>query len=238
MCDRKIFKLPHCVVVEHSCRCSLSFNSRYYCMTIHAREIILIGAAFAEDLVLAEERTTEKDRKRIMEGKLIGLWQHCAAVAFCWGWLARSSWFGLQRPKTRCIRHTVIGDKHGKHVKNRPCKNCKISIRNTVNISFWFSSCCGGWPLFFTLGPQWLLAALFATMPHKKRWTYTQPSKSLKRFFFSPPLFSQPEGRQSRANAKSRRKRRNWPVMSSFLSFLLSGGSRPSFFYGLRILIM
>ena len=51
-------------------------------MTIHAREIILIGAAFAEDLVLAEERTTEKDRKRTMEGKLIGLWQHCAAVAF------------------------------------------------------------------------------------------------------------------------------------------------------------
>ena len=74
------------MVVEHSCRCSLSFNSRYYyCMTIHAREIILIGAAFAEDLVLAEERTTEKDRKRIMEGKLIGLWQHCAAVAFCGG---------------------------------------------------------------------------------------------------------------------------------------------------------
>lgn len=64
-------------------------------------------------------------------------------------------------------------------------------IRNTVNISFWFSSCCGGWPLFFTVGPQWLLAALFATMPHKKRWTYTQPSKSLKRFSFSlPPLFT------------------------------------------------
>ena len=37
-------------------------------MTAHARKIILIGA-FAEDLVLAEERTTEKDRKRIMEGK-------------------------------------------------------------------------------------------------------------------------------------------------------------------------
>lgn len=146
MCDRNFFKLPHCVVVEHSCRCSLLFNSRYYCMTIHAREIILIGAAFAEDLVLAEERTTEKDRKRIMEGKLIGLWQHCAAVAFCGGWLARSSLFGLQRPKTRCIRHTVIGDKH---VKNRPCKNCKIYvIRWTFHFDFLLVAADG---LFFLL---------------------------------------------------------------------------------------
>lgn len=31
---------------------------------IHAEEI-----TFAEDLVLAEERTTEKDKKRIMEGR-------------------------------------------------------------------------------------------------------------------------------------------------------------------------
>ena len=104
------------MVVEHSCRCSLSFNSRYYCMTIHAREIILIGAAFAEDLVLAEERTTEKDRKRIMEGKLIGLWQHCAAVAFCGGRFGWPDLRGLAYKGQKRVAYALLslGDKHGK----------------------------------------------------------------------------------------------------------------------------
>lgn len=38
--------------------------------SLHTITTIFSFSYFSEDLVLAEERTTEKDRKRIMEGKI------------------------------------------------------------------------------------------------------------------------------------------------------------------------
>ena len=50
-----ILKIPSLIAVVVEPQLSLQFSPLPY---------------FSEDLVLAEERTTEKDRKRIMEGKI------------------------------------------------------------------------------------------------------------------------------------------------------------------------
>ena len=105
-----------------------------------------------------------------------------------------------------------------------------------MNISFWFSSCCGGLPLFSCLAAM-IARRIFCHDAAQKMWTYTQPSKSLKRFSFSlPPLFT---ARRKAIEGKRKVKTEEEELAGNefFLSFLLSG-ARPSFFYGLRIPII
>ena len=98
-----------------------------------------------------------------------------------------------------------------------------------MNISFWFSSCCGGLPLFSCLAAM-IARRIFCHDAAQKMWTYTQPSKSLKRFSFSlPPLFT---ARRKAIEGKRKVKTEEEELAGNefFLSFLLSG-ARPSFLW-------